>query len=341
MAGCGKNGGFALVVVILVMLLASFLASNLIMNVRAELKITEKYRQRAVGRLLAEGGISLALFRLKENNPNLEYDELLDGSRFLKGYPYETVLPNGKIKYYAVAESGKINLNSRSNKVDLLREFLQYHGLEPDEVNVVIDSLQDWRDNDDLYRLDGAELDYYQELDRPYIPRNGNLEDPGEFFLIRGTESLRGLFDPYEVFTTNNRTVHQININTLTPEILDFLTSGQKELQEEYYEQLKLGDGRITKATLQGIIGESHATLQTYFADVSPTTTGLFSITAYGYEGDYSVTPETTEEQEWSDEFAEGEEITPYRPGAKVRVVVEITNKGKGIRYLSWKEQHV
>lgn len=326
-----KKDGFALVVVILVMLLTSFLASQLIMKVRAELKITAKYRQRAVGRLLAEGGISLALFRLKDE-PNLDYDELLDGSVFLHGYPYETVLPNGKIKYYAVAESGKINLNSTS--FGLIENFLEYHGLELEGVQTVVDSLRDWRDNDDFYLLNGAEQDYYQELERPYIPRNGNIEDPAEFFLIRGTESLRGLFDPYEVFTVNT-TGNQINISSFTPDILGFLTAGQKVLQEDYYEQLRLGSGKITKAQLQEIIGpEKYASLKKYFTD-RPRRSGYFSITAYGYEGDFSAVPEE------SGELQEEEEATTYRPGAKVRVMVEISNRGNGIKYLSWQEQHV
>ncbi|MEN8142217.1 MAG: hypothetical protein ABFQ82_01305 [Thermodesulfobacteriota bacterium] len=332
----GKKDGFALVVVILVMLLASFLASHLIMKVRAELKITAKYRQRAIGRLLAEGGISLALFRLKDK-PDLDFDELLDGSVFLQGYPYETVLPNGKIKYYAVAESGKINLNSTS--FGLIEKFLEYHGLEVEEVRVVVDSLRDWRDNDNLYRLDGAEQEYYQELERPYIPRNGKIEDPAEFFLIRGTESLKGLFDPYEVFTVNSKG-NQINISSLTPELLDFLTGGQKTLQEEYYEQLKLGNGRITKASLQGIIGGSYSSLQNYLTD-RPTRSNLFSITAYGYEGDFSEATLLSEEKGEADELSEDEEPTTYYPGTKVRVMVDTTNKGNGIKYLSWKEQHI
>ena len=335
LTGSGKKDGFALVVVILVMLLASFLASNLIMKVRAELKITAKYRQRAVGRLLAEGGISLALLRLKDN-PKIDFDELLETPVFLYGYPYETVLPNGKIKYYAVAETGKINLNSTS--FVLIEKFLEYHGLDLEEVAVVVDSLRDWRDNDDLYRVNGAEQDYYQGLERPYIPRNGKIEDPAEFFLIRGTESLKGLFDPYEVFTAKNGTVKEININSLTPELLDFFTAGQKEFQEEYYEQLELGNGRMSKEIFQGIIGTVEYSSYLVYGSIFGK---LFSVTAYGYEGDFSEAPEIIEKQEGLEELTEEAEIAPRRSGAKVRVMVDITNRGNGIKYLSWKEQHV
>ena len=226
------NKGFALMIVIMVLMLVSFLASQLVMQVRTELQIASNYQQRTVGRLLAEGGVNLAIFRLV-GEPGQEYEELLDGTRFLHGRSYETVLPGGKIKYYAVNESGKINLNGTS--FGLLESFLEFHGLTREEVTVVIDSLQDWRDGNDLYRLNGAEQDYYEGLDQPYTIRNGKLEDPGEFFLIRGTELLRDKFDPYEVFTVNG-TVSKVNFNSLSPGMLSFLVAGDEEMIALYHE---------------------------------------------------------------------------------------------------------
>ena len=215
-----ENGGFALLVVILVMLITSFLASQLIMQVRTDLQIAANIKQRVVGRMLAEGGVNLALFRLIDK-PEVDFEEKIGGAVFLRGRTYETVLSTGKMEYYAVSESGKMDLNKKT-PIDLLKKFLEYHALTEEEVDVVVDSLLDWRDNDDLHRINGAEKDYYEELEKPYIPRNGQIEDPAEFFLLRGTESLRGKFDPYAVFTVKNGS-GKVNINNLSPEMLAFL----------------------------------------------------------------------------------------------------------------------
>jgi general secretion pathway protein K len=326
-----KDAGFALVVVILVMLISSFLASQLIMQVRTDMRISANNRERVVGRMLAEGGINLALFRLIDQ-PAIDYEEKLGGPKLLGGLTYETVLATGKIEYYAVSESGKIDLNKA--KEDLFRKFLAYQGLEADEVDIVVDSWLDWRDNDDLHRINGAERNYYEELDNPYIPRNGRIEDPAEFFLIRGTESLRGKFDPYAVFTVDNNS-NKININELSPEMLDFLVGGDEEFAKRFREEQKLvPNGRITRAKLQELVGDDgYVQLSGHLAD-SALVSRYFSIVAHGYPGDFSLEDSEVEVIE-----GEGEDASErHRAATKIRVLVDTS---KGFQYLSWREQYV
>ena len=327
-----KRGGFALLVVILVMLIASFLASQLIMQVRTDLQITANNQQRVIGRMLAEGGVNLALFRLIDK-PGIDFEEKIGGSVFLRGRTYETVLSTGKMEYYAVSESGKIDLNKTN--IVFLKKFLEYHGLEEEEVNVVVDSLLDWRDNDDLHRIDGAEKNYYEELEKPYIPRNGKIEDPAEFFLIRGTESLRGKFDPYAVFTVNNNASGKIDINNLSPDMLTFLVGGDEGLIERYREEQDLAaTGRLAMATLKGIIGSGVYTSLSRYLVVS-STVKIYSIVAHGYAGDFSIeAPEGEEEIEGED----ADNLPRNRPVTKIRVLVDTTQKE--FHYLSWREQY-
>lgn len=326
-----KSGGFALLVVILVMLITSFLASQLIMQVRTDLQITANIKQRVIGRMLAEGGVNLALFRLIDK-PAIDFEEKIGGSVFLRGYTYETVLPTGKMEYYAVDESGKIDLNK--TPIDFLKKFLEYHGLAEEEVAVVVDSLLDWRDPDDLHKLNGAEKDYYEEQEKSYIPRNGKIEDPAEFFLIRGTESLRGKFDPYAVFTVNNRT-KKININNLSPEMLAFLVGDDEDLIERYRQEQDLAaTGRLTMATWREIGGSGvSASLARYLA-VAGRRNRIYSIVAQGYAGDFSLDVPEGDGVEGEDE----ENLPVNRPYTKIRVLVDTTpNK---LQYLSWREQY-
>jgi general secretion pathway protein K len=62
-------------------------------------------------------------------------------------------------------------------------------GLEGEQRDIVVDSIMDWRDPDDLHRINGAENDYYQSLKEPYNCKNGNLDSIGELLLIRGVTS--------------------------------------------------------------------------------------------------------------------------------------------------------
>lgn len=81
-------------------------------------------------------------------------------------------------------ESGKINLNTVSE--DQLRQLIEAAGINGQDGDIIADSILDWRDGDALYRLNGAEDDYYQALNPPYKARNGRIETVEELLLIRG-----------------------------------------------------------------------------------------------------------------------------------------------------------
>lgn len=316
--------GFALMVVIVILLLVSFLASQLIMQVRTELRAAANTGSRTTGRLLAESGVNLALFRILDPPQPGTIQEPFGEGDFLLGRPYETALPTGKVKYYAVNEAGKINLNSSSN--GLLRSFLNYQGLEPDEVAVVVDSLADWRDSDSLYRINGAEEDYYRSLEPPYSPRNGDLEDAAEFFLVKGTEVLRGRFDPYEIFCVSSKG-GAVNFNSLTPAMIDFLVAGDKDKLARYWE-LKNSGVKFDPAWAQEILGpERFAELRNYLRyDLM---NNQYSIVSSGFadKGKLPANANGTDEP------------VEYQPGVMLRVLVEIGNDG--FTNLTWRERYL
>lgn len=313
----GDRRGFALLVVIVVLLLVSLLASQLILQVRTELRSAANYREAAADRLLAEGGVNLALFRLLDKPEPGSEPEWFGGPEFSLGRTYETILPTGKIEYYALDESGKINLNATST--GLLTMFLKYQGLKPEEIAVIMDSWQDWRDNDNLTQLNGAEQDYYAKLAPPYIPRNGNFEDPGEFFLLRGTEALQGRFDSHEVFTVYNPG-SRLNFDSLSPAVLEFLVAGDPALVEQY-RQFKTGGGKVTELQAQQLLGpEKFANMRNYLG-FNQKSSPYRSIVARGWTGVGAEKPAGT------------------RPGMVVMVQVRLEKDS--FSYLSWRERYL
>ena len=310
----GKQKGFALVVVIMIMLLVSFLAAQLILSVRTNQQIAFHARARAIGLCLAQGGLNLGIFRLLDK-PLEEMDA--GDEALLLGYSYDASLENGKIDYYVVNESGKIDLNNLNKPLTNL--FLDYMEIGDEQKSIIVDSVLDWRDANDLHRLNGAEGDYYEALDDPYLPRNGPIQDPSEFFLVKGTEELTGRFKASDVFTVHNSR-GQVNFNSLTPFMLDFLTEEDEEKKEAYREAQET-HATLTAALARKILGDERFDACSSALIYEAGGNKYYSIVARGGPGRVEAGEE---------EFhAEGVET-------EVRVMFE--RRGDRIRYLSWQE---
>ena len=311
----GTQKGFALVVVIMIMLLVSFLAAQLILSVRTQQQIAFHARARAIGLSLAQGGVNLGIFRLIDK-PLEEADA--GDETLLLGYPYDALLDNGKIDYYVVNESGKIDLN-KLNK-PLVNLFLDYLEIEDEQKAIIVDSLLDWRDANDLHRLNGAEGDYYEALDDPYQPRNGPIQDPSEFFLVKGTEELAGRFRAADVFTVHN-TRGQINFNSLTPFMLDFLTEDDEEKKEAYREAQET-HATMTAALARQILGDARFDACSSALTYETGKNQFYSIVAAGRPG--------------SGREEEGGEFSAEGPESGISVLLQL--RGDRVRYLGWQE---
>lgn len=314
--------GFALVVVIVIMLLVSFLASQLILNVRTELQVAFNRKARSTGLALAGAGINLGLFKVFKDTPlhyiNEEYES------FHEGYEYSAFLPSGKVTYTVMNESGKIDLDKGFSE-PLMKLFLEYMEVEVDDQSIIIDSLNDWRDSDDLHRLNGAEQEYYQALDDPYIPRNGKIQDPAEFFLIHGTDKLAKKFKASDAFTVHN-TKRTINFNSLTPFMLDFLVEGDEE-KKIAYRDAKQELGTLDKSQARLVLGDERFERCASFLSYDSGNNKYYTILAQGKPG-------ISEENE--DAENQDEAISQDEPAMAVSVLFQL--KRSKVNYLSWRE---
>jgi type II secretory pathway component PulK len=128
----------------------------------------------------------------------------------------------GEFSYRISDEDARLNVNRANTAV--LDRLLTVLGLEKRLRDTIIDSLQDWRDPNELHRANGAESeDTYLKLPVPYRSRNGNLEDAAELLQIRGVtpeiyngrEGTPGLGDHVTVHGSG-----RININTASEVVL-------------------------------------------------------------------------------------------------------------------------
>lgn len=310
--------GFALVVVILILLMVSFLAAELTLGVRSETTSGFNARQQVVGRILAQAGVNLGIFYLLDT-PLAEDEE----QAYLLGDSRDIWLADGLVRYQVVNEAGKIDINYVQQP--LLALVLSSYGLDEDDIAIISDSLLDWRDSDDLHRLHGAENDYYEGLAEPYRSRDGKIKDPNEFFLIRGTEKLAGRMRAADIFTTHNRQ-GKVDFNQLTPAMLNFLTNGDEEAKD-LYGQLRQEVGTLSAVHAQLILGdERYAEVKPYLSYSSPHNK-FYTIVATGYAG---------EVQAGENDHNQGAARANKGPGSHVAILLE--KRGGKIRYLSWRE---
>jgi type II secretory pathway component PulK len=267
-----------------------------------------------VGRALAHAGINLALFRLFDTPVQFDNEQLT-----YLGKEQEDRLDTGRLRYVLVNESGKIDLNGASRP--LLLTFAAYLGLEEEDQEILADSLEDWRDADNLHRLLGAEDDYYQELDPPYLPRNGKCVEVGELALVRGAEKIGDRVTLSEIFTVHNPG-GKINFNSLSPGMLAFLTENDADKMATYHE-LRQNQGDLTALEAQLILGDERYQQCRDFLAYTDGKVRFFTITATGYAG--------------KEEADQQEEAAQQRPGTRVTVLFE--KNGLSLRYYGWQEE--
>lgn len=115
--------------------------------------------------------------------------------------------------------AGRLNLRRLAphQMQALLKRYVDEDDNE--RLNELLSAWQDWIDPDDLARANGAETDYYEELDPPYEPRNGLLETVEEIILIKGFDEVFSDTDLNNSFTIYGNG-NGINPNVATREVL-------------------------------------------------------------------------------------------------------------------------
>jgi general secretion pathway protein K len=93
-------------------------------------------------------------------------------------------LGGGEVQLEIQSEGGKININRAG--VPALDWLFSPLALEEERRQILLDSIRDWRDADNLHRLRGAENAYYQSLPEPYTAKNGDFDSPDELLRVRG-----------------------------------------------------------------------------------------------------------------------------------------------------------
>ncbi len=214
--------GVALVLVLWILVLVTVATSAYALMARMDQLEANALLSGTRARLHAEAAINLMAVRLRD--PDDFTRPIADGR------PYFQRIDESEIEIRITDERGKLDINSAEE--DTLFTMFVNHGLEPSEAELLAAAMLDWRDPDDIERVNGAELDAYLDAGLAVGPANR------PFMLTE--ELLQVLGMPYELYRKMEPgiTVYSKaavpDLNFAPPEALMALDDVSREAAEEF-----------------------------------------------------------------------------------------------------------
>lgn len=232
--------GVALFLVLWVMALLTVIAGEFCHAIRTEVNITRNFKEETQAYYFAVSGVFWTIGELVVNEfiprtvTTPDSGEVPEDIRWRINTDIPAIpFGEGQFKVEKENESGRVNVNRAGTS--LLKMMLNTFAIKDTDKDIIVDSILDWRDKDNLYRLNGAEDDYYLSLPQPYKCRNGDFTSVDELLLVRGVTpeifhgGLKDMVAVYQDKETgsvpgNRRGVefdfNRININAASPRML-------------------------------------------------------------------------------------------------------------------------
>ncbi len=250
-----RERGIALLMTLAFITLAISLAVETNRQVREAIASTDAMRARLVAGQMAAAGIHGAMAILIQDRLASETDHLKEtwaDPEKLKEALQDVRFEDGRLEVRITDEMARLQINAlvdfpqsrrfipqqqqvMERAIDQLRRALDLQGdlSAADMVNAIKDWL-DAGDDDAITGLNGAESDYYQNLDPPYAARNGPMVHIDELArvkgiapdLFKGRDDQTGLRDLVTVYgatpAADGRFTFggKVNLNTASPAVL-------------------------------------------------------------------------------------------------------------------------
>ena len=206
-----NNRGIALLVTLSVATVMVVASLEMNKKVRSAVFSAAAVRDRITLFHMASSGVNIAEAMLIKDRYDSDTDSLQEdwaNNEKRKEIIGEIPFENGSVSVSISDELGKIQINSlvqypgglqfNESQRAMWERFLNLLKLQDDTQNdvfkdlepmTIIDSVKDWIDSGDddaITGLNGAESEYYQDLDPPYPAKNGPFTNINELALVRG-----------------------------------------------------------------------------------------------------------------------------------------------------------
>lgn len=269
--------GVALLVVLWIFIFLLVVAFDFSASVREEATAAHRYSDETQGYYIALAGFERGVYEFLQQPTGREALGTQKKADIFDGDWHEEALGGGAFRVRWVDEGGKININ-RADEETLRRVFTNL-GIEEPNKAILVDSIMDWRDPDDLHRASGAENDYYRSLTPPYTAKNGPFDTVEDLLWVRGMtpELFYGYGDAQgdraentqraglrEIFTVDSP-IDRVNLRTASADVIHALTGIPLEKSRRFVdERKKLSDKTLADLLPLLGIGASDAALQQF-----------------------------------------------------------------------------
>lgn len=171
-----RQRGVALILVLWFSVLLAVVVGSFAIVARTETLQAGQLYQGLRARSAAEAALHRAVFELRRPDITTRW--------FADGRKYELNHGEFKIELSIVDESGKIDINIANEET--LGALFDSIGMEVTDRDLLVDAIMDWRDPDDLVRLNGAEDPDYESAGFEYGAKDGPFDTVGELQQVMG-----------------------------------------------------------------------------------------------------------------------------------------------------------
>ncbi|MFN3396056.1 MAG: general secretion pathway protein GspK [Thermodesulfovibrionales bacterium] len=268
--------GVALLLVLWVLTVLMVIVFAFSFSTRVETHSVLSFKDGMEKRFIAQAGIERGIVEIFYNKRFFSIPE--KESWRMNGTPYTGEFGGGYYEVKIMDEFGKVDINTAPDV--LLKNLLIQLGLKNEESDAIVDAIMDWKDADDLRRLNGAESDYYMTLPNPYRAKNSNFDSVEELIFVKGIthELLYGGKDKKGLveFVTVHSKSPQVSINSAPREVLLAVPGITQEIADNIISYRK--DKRITNPSEVGVPMDSNQ----YLSYIDSNT---FTIDSTGFKG--------------------------------------------------------
>ena len=264
--GAGKphgQGGIALVMVLWLVALLTIVAASFATHSRVETRMTGNLVERQKARMLTQSGLNRALLELMTPNGDQRWQ--------LNGEVHELREGEGELRVAIRNGLGLVDLNRASR--DTLFKLFVLIDKSPEVRERLVDALGDWRDGDDLKRMNGAEDSDYKLAGLDYGTVDRDLESVDELGYVMGFD--REAVEKIRPYVTVYSGAAQPNNHYAAQELIDILSTGEAAMNsqvEAAFEQLESGLADIDAQI--GLDGVGQAQSVNYRISIEATTEG-------------------------------------------------------------------
>jgi general secretion pathway protein K len=181
------------------------------------MQIARHHVENAKARALAETGVNRAIYELFNKNEETRW--------LFNGQVYQMSLPEGEVQIMIRNTAGLVDINAATP--DVLETLFSGVQIDQQERSALVDAIMDWKDADDLKRLNGAEDRDYEAEGLEYGTPDQPFFSIGELRYVLGMDtSIYNTVAPYITIFSGQSKINQ----SFAPEELSTLFDGTEEI---------------------------------------------------------------------------------------------------------------